>query len=503
MSAPKTVLLTGGRAAATLELARMLKGRGVRVIMAEHIGWHLSRFSRAIHRHYRVPWPTRDLEGFISALEAIIQAEAVDLVIPTCEEIFHIARRRARLAARCAVYAADLDALVRLHHKGRFIDAARRAGLAVPATTVCTDADSLRAALRGPVVLKPAWSRFAARTILLPEGHRGEPLPTPSPADPWLVQQLIPGRVLCTWGLCHAGRLVAYAAYETRFTLGLGASASVEMLDHPALEAWMARLVEEEGFTGQLGLDLIEAADGTLYGIEANPRITSGLHLFAHDPRLVDRFWTADAPPQARRRPARDARHLHAPRAAPPAHPARPRRLVGRLPAISGGRGASAIPSRALAVRLAGRRGPPRPARRPPPPTPSPSTWSTTANLTLQLGVVLPGASMKGCSWAGSLEWGRPGSSMGGAAVQAGCSVDGSGRRLGGARPSEWVSRGAPVRASGVPGVVGGGRTSPVAGAWAADVAGLMEGGRSAALGPLPGASSSRATAGWCRRGTG
>ncbi|MEZ4463545.1 MAG: carbamoylphosphate synthase large subunit [bacterium] len=296
MSAPKTVLLTGGRAAATLELARMLKGRGVRVIMAEHIGWHLSRFSRAIHRHYRVPWPTRDLEGFISALEAIIQAEAVDLVIPTCEEIFHIARRRARLAARCAVYAADLDALVRLHHKGRFIDAARRAGLAVPATTVCTDADSLRAALRGPVVLKPAWSRFAARTILLPEGHRGEPLPTPSPADPWLVQQLIPGRVLCTWGLCHAGRLVAYAAYETRFTLGLGASASVEMLDHPALEAWMARLVEEESFTGQLGLDLIEAADGTLYGIEANPRVTSGLHLFAHDPRLLDRFWTPDAP---------------------------------------------------------------------------------------------------------------------------------------------------------------------------------------------------------------
>jgi hypothetical protein len=118
----------------------------------------------------------------------------------------------------------------------------------------------------------------------------------PTPTDPWVVQRLLPGRQLCTWGLCHQGRLVAFCAYETRFTLGIGASASFEMLEHPGLEAWMARFVEGLGFTGQLGLDFIEAADGTPQGIEANPRITSGFHLFAHDPGVLERYWNADLP---------------------------------------------------------------------------------------------------------------------------------------------------------------------------------------------------------------
>lgn len=291
---PQTVLLTGGRAAATLELARMLHRAGVRVLMAEHIGWHLSRFSRAIARHYVVPWPTRDRPAFIAALARIIEREQVDLLIPTCEEVFHVAWGRDRL--RCAVYCDGLEALGRLHHKGQFIAAARQHGLAVPETVVCTDRAALSAALAqlgGGVVLKPAWSRFAARTLVLPQGAGADtPLPTPSAQDPWLVQRYLPGRQLCTWGLCHAGRLVAYCAYETRFTLGLGASASFEMLDHPRLEAWMAALVAGEGFTGQLGLDCIETPDGTVHGIEANPRITSGFHLFAHDPRVLDAYWS-------------------------------------------------------------------------------------------------------------------------------------------------------------------------------------------------------------------
>ncbi|MCB9545467.1 MAG: carbamoylphosphate synthase large subunit [Myxococcales bacterium] len=292
MTAPRTVLLTGGRAAATLELARALHAAGIRVVMAEHIGWHLSRWSRAVARHYRVPWPTRDRPGFIAALAAIIEREAVDLLVPTCEEIFHVAWGRAALP--CAVLATDLAALTRLHHKGRFIEAARALGLAVPETTVCADRATLEAAVAGGggVVLKPVWSRFAARTMILPDGHRGEALPTPTAADPWVVQRYVAGRVLCTWGLAQDGRLVAFCAYETRYTLGLGASASFESLPHPALEAWMARLVAGEGFTGQLGLDVIEAPDGQLYGIEANPRITSGLHLLVGEPGFLERLWT-------------------------------------------------------------------------------------------------------------------------------------------------------------------------------------------------------------------
>ena len=278
----KRLLLTGGRAAAALELARLFHAAGWRVVVAESLAWNPSRFSRAVSRCYLTPWPTRDPDGYIDALLHIIRRERIDLLVPTCEEIFYVARGRDRLAPYCTVFTEDLETLRRLHSKWLFVQTAKRHGLPTPPTTLLSSPHDVRHALASSreLVVKPVYSRFAARTLI-------RPMPTDADridADerrPWVAQEYVCGRQVCTYSVAHRGLLTIHCAYAAEFTFGLGAAIVHATLNHPASRAWVEAFVRAERFTGQIAFDFIETADGALYAIECNPRATSGVHLFA------------------------------------------------------------------------------------------------------------------------------------------------------------------------------------------------------------------------------
>jgi hypothetical protein len=134
-------------------------------------------------------------------------------------------------------------------------------------------------------VLKPEFSRFGTQVRVL---EPDEPLPELK--GRWVVQEFIAGRALCTYGVAQQGKLLAHAAYAPDFTAGAGAAIYFAPLQHPALQAWVQDFVAAEGLTGQVAFDVIEAADGTLYPLECNPRATSGIHLFAPADRLDRAF---------------------------------------------------------------------------------------------------------------------------------------------------------------------------------------------------------------------
>lgn len=115
------ILLTGGRAPATLDLARQLAVAGHQVYMAESCPAHLCVHSREIVRNYSVPKPNEDSDGYINALIEIIMLEKIDWLIPTCEEIFFVARGLDRLSQHCLVFTDSLDKLRCLHSKWEFI----------------------------------------------------------------------------------------------------------------------------------------------------------------------------------------------------------------------------------------------------------------------------------------------------------------------------------------------------------------------------------------------
>jgi hypothetical protein len=273
----RTVLVTGTRAPATLDLARRLWRQGVRVIGADSMRFPIGSFSRAFAAHHRVPPPRQDREGFLGAIEAIAHREQVDLIWPTCEEVLHLATGKASLDAVAPVFCPPLEVLDRLHHKLHFAELVRELAteVAVP------ESRPAPAALvsEGPWVWKPFYSRFASRTRF-----------TPPDGDlvGWMAQRRVAGREASSWALCVDGEVRVLTQYRCPARSGRGAGCAFEPHWSTSVESFTRSVAGALGYTGALAFDFIESdAEGRSYVLECNPRMTSGIHLLPPDIDLV------------------------------------------------------------------------------------------------------------------------------------------------------------------------------------------------------------------------
>ncbi len=316
----RTVVLTGARAPATLDLARRFAEADWRVIVADSEP-NLTAGSRSVARAYRVPSARFRPVEFARAIAGIARRHQADLIVPTCEETYwlsavltaddvaeppgqtsddHSAKSDLALL-RARLFASESDLLARLHHKGRFVALLDELGLPHPRTEVVSSAIEWRRRrvvragwLSGARVVKPALSRFGSRTMMVPAG---EPLPDVGriTADqPWIIQERVAGRELCTYAVAVAGRLTAFVLYAPVWRVGRGAGVAFERIEesdrvHVAARSLAASLAASLSFSGQFGLDLMETDSG-LTILECNPRATSGIHLFAPGDRLADAF---------------------------------------------------------------------------------------------------------------------------------------------------------------------------------------------------------------------
>jgi glutathione synthase/RimK-type ligase-like ATP-grasp enzyme len=294
------ILLTGGRAPVALDLARLFRGAGHTVFMAESRDPILSHASRAIERHFQVPPPNRDVDAYGRALGAIARDHSIDLLIPTCEELFHVSRARDHLPASCRVPVEPIDRLGALHNKWTFNQDARGIGLPVPDTRLVHTAAEAIAAARayGACVIKPAYSRFAVSVLFADGGRRDAARIAKLPFDgarPWLVQRRVVGTEYCSWSFAVNGVVKAHCVYDHAFTAGAGAGICFQAIEQPAIERWVHDFVRARSFTGQIAFDFIIASDGQPYALECNPRSTSGIHLFQQDDGLDVAFADPDA----------------------------------------------------------------------------------------------------------------------------------------------------------------------------------------------------------------
>lgn len=283
------ILLTGGRAPATLELARAFHRAGHTVFMAESLRGHLSQPSAAVKANFVVPAPRQNKEAFFVALKQIIIENKIDLLIPTCEEIFYVSMGRDKLP--CTVFAEPIRKLNMLHNKWTFIVNAISFDLYAPETILISNQDDVLHAYAHwrKLILKPIYSRFAARTLILPPLQKA--LSTLTFDSPWVAQEFIEGQQYCTYSVCINGVVHAHTAYPSRFTAGQGATIAFEHVEHPAIFNWVKKFVRENHFTGQIAFDFVQAPNGQLYALECNPRATSGVHLLASNPLFVDAFF--------------------------------------------------------------------------------------------------------------------------------------------------------------------------------------------------------------------
>ncbi len=286
------VLLTGARAPATLELARLCARSGHEVHVADTDRWHICRGSRLIAGVHQLPAPRRvGADTYAAALNRLIAAARIDTIVPTCEEIFHVAAIRDQLDARAVCE--SLTVLASLHDKAAFPLASELAGLPAPGTYQLrgargADVNDLPV---GRYVIKRRFSRFATAVRLWQSGD-APPLTSDEAPDAWLAQERLEGRALCTWSVAHAGALRAHVTYAVDATAGAhGAAISFHSEHHAATRAWVSQFFAYHVLTGQFAFDFIEH-DDRLRALECNPRLTSGIHCFRALPgvaaRLID-----------------------------------------------------------------------------------------------------------------------------------------------------------------------------------------------------------------------
>jgi predicted ATP-grasp superfamily ATP-dependent carboligase len=268
-----TILLTLGRLPKALELARALHAAGCRVLVAEPFERHLTGASRSVARSFVVPAPAIDQQAYLTALADIVVREGVDVVLPVSEEILHVAALHERLPSSVRVASMPLSALLSVYDKQAFVLRCHEAGLAAPETRSLDDPSALELATAAATVVKPRYSCSGRGVQFLDKGAS-----VPSVDEPAIIQSFVRGDLLSTFGFARQGRLQSTVVYRAAVLQGTVA-VCFERLDlTPAVEEWISRFVAHTKFDGFVSFDLMQDADGVVWGIECNPRTTSGIH---------------------------------------------------------------------------------------------------------------------------------------------------------------------------------------------------------------------------------
>ena len=227
----------------------------------------------------------------------------IDLILPTCEEVFYLAAARDGLGLPLPVWAPSFDSLAAVHDKYRFSQAAQGFGADPAETHLLATTDAARAFdPSGEWIFKPVWSRFGDRVLVRPDNlDRLQP----TPGDPWIAQRYLPGEELCVYAIAHQGQVSCLQAYRPLYRAGngIGAGVMVEPVSEPSIDGFVRGFVRHTGWTGQISFDFRRDETGTVHVLECNPRATTGAHFFHPQDDLAGSLMAGRAAMATERRP--------------------------------------------------------------------------------------------------------------------------------------------------------------------------------------------------------
>lgn len=304
----RRVLITGARSVAALELARDFSAAGWEVHLADSAAARMARCSTLPIRLHRHPAPRQQGGAFRQWVRALVEEYRIELVVPTCEEVFHLAAPSLHDWLGGRLMAPSLETLRTVHDKLCFARHCQKAGLPVPESQPIESADQL-ATYRTTChewVFKPRFSRFGDRALIAPKAARFAQLRL-DPAQPWMAQAYIHGEEACFYAVAHHGQLTAFSAYCSRWRMVGGASYAFEPLDasrYAKLRTLAIQLAASARLHGQFACDAIFDVTETPFLLECNPRATSGVHLLGGSGHLAramgDGIPAPDTPPTIR-----------------------------------------------------------------------------------------------------------------------------------------------------------------------------------------------------------
>ncbi|MCR9270042.1 MAG: ATP-grasp domain-containing protein [Hyphomonadaceae bacterium] len=284
------VLLTLGRLAKGLELARALSRAGHRVVIAEPFKWHLAKPSSAIAKSYQVTAPVENLEAYLDELLEIVRREQIDLVIPISEEALYASRIGPMLPSGTKLFGPQFQQMANLHDKLKFAQTCRARGLTSPETHRANTPEARALAQRTDYVVKPI---HGCSGIGLRLSEQGAQLEVADQSPDNLVQERLYGRQISSFSIVKDGQVLATGLYEGDIYLGTVSVRFKRVDDLPVVNDWISKFVASENYSGFISFDFFVTEDGTPFAIECNPRLTSGIHVL--NPKAVAAMVAGDA----------------------------------------------------------------------------------------------------------------------------------------------------------------------------------------------------------------
>ena len=277
------ILVTSSRMPYAVGMVRKLAEAGHDVYASDAYELAPGSHSKYLAGHFVTGSPRDATEQFIDDVERIVSENAIELIVPSFEEVFYLATQRDRIERATRLYAPPFETLARVHDKATFQALTDRLGIRTPETLVARSDDELREQIgRFPRYFgRAAFSRggVALLTNTGPlAGHVAVEDCHPTPESPWLVQEYVDGPMICTYTTMHGGKATSHCTYRAPRQWEHSTAIAFESVDGAETLEIAEAIAGDLGYTGQMSLDFVDD-DGTLYMIECNPRATDGLLL--------------------------------------------------------------------------------------------------------------------------------------------------------------------------------------------------------------------------------
>ncbi len=277
-------LITTSRMPCAIDEIRKLGQRHHTVVATDTFRAAPGSHSRYVATARLTASPRYDTARFVSDIGDIVRTEAIDLVLPAFEEVFYLAKLRTELPS-CEYFFPRFEILERLHDKAKLVEVAREIGVAVPRTHVVRSPLELAEAIaelehffakpvfsRGGVDLFTNWGPLAG-TVQLAQCE-------PSASQPWIVQEFVNGKDVCTFSVVQRGTVTGHVAYVHPREIEHAGGIVFESIDDPEALDICQRAAELLRYHGQLSFDFMRTPQGLVL-IECNPRPTAGVHLMS------------------------------------------------------------------------------------------------------------------------------------------------------------------------------------------------------------------------------
>ncbi|MBO4707991.1 MAG: ATP-grasp domain-containing protein [Elusimicrobiaceae bacterium] len=253
-------------------MARLLYSAGYEIYAADSTYATVCILSRFVNKFIKLPAPT--CPDYKNDLCKVLRDYKIDILIPTCEEIFYISQFKSELEKYSYVFCDTHEKLIYLHDKWSFYNYLKQANILTPVTQL---ADKTACKWKENKIIKPRFSRFASKIIF------SNKIPSDKVNKKYLVQEFVKGQQICSYALVKDGKIISQCVYKPVLTAGKGAGILMKRISHTQAEKITEKISKNFNFTGQIAFDFIETQNGDLYTIECNPRTTSGLGFIGRD----------------------------------------------------------------------------------------------------------------------------------------------------------------------------------------------------------------------------